>query len=83
MEGAKFEPPPRIAETEEWAQRACFRIADVTVMHSVTTRLTASIAMVIGICLVSVCGAPGGTNRSEGMEESAMVNAVTVFLAMG
>lgn len=29
-----------MAATEEWAQRACLRMADVTVMHSVTTSAT-------------------------------------------
>ena len=28
---------PRMEEMEEWAQRACLRMAEVTVMHSVTT----------------------------------------------
>jgi len=37
-----------MAATEECAQRACFRIADVTVMHSVTTRATGLTATVIG-----------------------------------
>ena len=34
--------PPRMAATEECAQRACFRMAEVTVMHSVVTRDTGS-----------------------------------------
>jgi hypothetical protein len=37
-----------MAETEEWAQRVCFRIAEVTVMHSVTTRATGFTATEIG-----------------------------------
>lgn len=37
--------PPRIAETEECAQRACFRMDEVTVIHSVVTRATGSIAI--------------------------------------
>ena len=37
--------PPRIAETLECAQRACLRMAEVTVMHSVVTSATGSIAM--------------------------------------
>ena len=37
-----------MAETEECAQRACFRIADVTVIHSVTTRATGLTATVMG-----------------------------------
>jgi hypothetical protein len=40
---------PRIEEMELWAQRACLRIAEVTVMHSVTTSATGSIATVIGL----------------------------------
>jgi hypothetical protein len=37
-------PPPRIADTEDWAQRACLRMADVTVIHSVMIRATGSMA---------------------------------------
>lgn len=36
-----------MAETEECAHRACFRIAEVTVMHSVVIRATGSTAIVI------------------------------------
>lgn len=46
--GVLFEDPPRIAETDECAQRACFRMADVTVIHSVTTRATGLTATVMG-----------------------------------
>jgi hypothetical protein len=46
--GGLFEELPRIAATEECAQRACFRIADVTVIHSVTTRATGLTATVMG-----------------------------------
>jgi hypothetical protein len=53
IEGATFDPPPSMAATDECAQRACFRMADVTVIHSVTTRATGSTAMVIGACRVS------------------------------
>jgi hypothetical protein len=44
---------PRIEDIDECAQRACFRMADVTVIHSVTTRATGSIATatVFGICI--------------------------------
>jgi hypothetical protein len=38
------EVTPRIAETEECAQRACFRMADVTVIHSVVIKATGSTA---------------------------------------
>lgn len=37
-------PPPRIAETEEWAHLACLRMAEVTVIHSEMTRATGSTA---------------------------------------
>lgn len=36
-----------MAATEECAHRACFRIADVTVIHSVTTSATGLTATVI------------------------------------
>lgn len=36
--------PPRIAETDEWAHRACLRMADATVIHSVVIRATGSMA---------------------------------------
>lgn len=39
---------PRIAATEECAHRACLRMADVTVIHSVTTRATGFTATVMG-----------------------------------
>lgn len=35
---------PRMDEMELWAQRACLRMAEVTVMHSVTTSATGSMA---------------------------------------
>lgn len=41
-------PPPRMAATDECAHRACFRMADVTVIHSVVIRATGSIATDIG-----------------------------------
>jgi hypothetical protein len=37
-----------MAATEECAHRACLRMADVTVIHSVTTRATGLTATVIG-----------------------------------
>lgn len=40
-----------MADTDECAQRACFRIADVTVMHSVTTSATGLTATVMGRAL--------------------------------
>ena len=46
--GVLLEDPPNIAATEECAQRACFRMADVTVMHSVTTSATGFTATVMG-----------------------------------
>ena len=38
-------PPPKIAETDDCAHRACFLIADVTVIHSVVIRATGSTAI--------------------------------------
>jgi hypothetical protein len=46
--GALFDEDPRIAATEECAHRACLRMADVTVIHSVTTRATGLTATVMG-----------------------------------
>jgi hypothetical protein len=46
--GVLFDELPRIAATEECAHRACLRMADVTVIHSVTTRATGFTATVIG-----------------------------------
>lgn len=43
------ELPPKIAETDECAHRACFLIADVTVIHSVVMSATGSIATEIGV----------------------------------
>ena len=40
-------PPPSIAETEDWAQRAFLRIAEVMVIHSVVIKATGSTAMVV------------------------------------
>jgi hypothetical protein len=56
---------PRIEEMELWAQRACLRIAEVTVMHSVTTSATGSIATVKGL-----------ERRGIGRSMSAMVAVV-------
>lgn len=49
MPGLEFcklglELPPNIEETDECAHRACLRIADVTVMHSVVMSATGSTA---------------------------------------
>ncbi len=44
-----LELPPRIAETEECAHLACFRTADVTVIHSVVIRATGSTATETGV----------------------------------
>jgi hypothetical protein len=53
---------PRMEEMELWAQRACLRMAEVTVMHSVTTRATGSIAT-----------GTGPERRGRGRSTSAMV----------
>jgi hypothetical protein len=58
---------PRIEEMELWAQRACLRIAEVTVMHSVTTSATGSIATVTGL-----------ERRGIGRSMSAMVAVAVV-----
>jgi hypothetical protein len=46
-----LELPPKIAETEECAHLACFRMADVTVMHSVVIKATGSTATDTGVVL--------------------------------
>jgi hypothetical protein len=46
--------PPKIAATDECAHLACFRIDEVTVMHSVITRDTGSTA--IGIVPLGPAG---------------------------
>jgi hypothetical protein len=43
-----LELPPRIADTEECAHLACFRMADVTVIHSVVIKATGSTATDMG-----------------------------------
>ena len=53
-------PPPSIAETEECAQRACLRMADVTVIHSVVIRATGSTATEIGVDLPFPSNTNGG-----------------------
>lgn len=57
--------PPRIALTLEWAHRACFRMAPVTVMHSCTTRATGSRATATG----------GGGRTADCSVESIMVRS--------
>lgn len=52
-------PPPRMAETDECAHRACFLIAEVTVIHSVVIKATGSTAIDIFVSPVTgncVCG---------------------------
>jgi hypothetical protein len=46
-----LELPPRIADTEECAHLACFRMADVTVIHSVVIKATGSTATDTGVVL--------------------------------
>ena len=38
-------PPPKMADTDDWAHRLCFLIAEVTVIHSVIMRATGSTAI--------------------------------------
>jgi hypothetical protein len=54
--GAWLGTPPSMADMEECAHRACLRMAEVTVMHSVMTSATGSTAIVIGVCRVRVGG---------------------------
>lgn len=49
-------PPPRIADTDEWAHRVCFLMADVTVIHSVLIRATGSIAIETAAALARLGG---------------------------
>lgn len=51
--------PPKIADTDECAHRACLRMADVTVIHSVTTSATGSIATDMGCARCHVGDTPG------------------------
>jgi hypothetical protein len=46
-----LELPPKIADTEECAHLACFRMADVTVIHSVVIKATGSTATETGVVL--------------------------------
>lgn len=55
-----------MAETDECAQRACLRMAEVTVIHSVVTRATGSTAMGI---LVDVDITVGKDCQTSGMRE--------------
>lgn len=43
-----------MAETEEWAQRACLRMAEVTMIHSVVIRATGSTAAEMTVDRVKV-----------------------------
>ena len=52
-------PPPRIAETEDCAHRACFLIADVAVIHSVVIRATGSTAIDMPVSDEEPIGAMG------------------------
>lgn len=60
--------PPRIAATEECAHLACFRIDEVTVIHSEVTKAIGSTAMGIVRCglRTSARGCPFGI-ESEGL----------------
>ena len=59
-------PPPRIADTEDCAQRACFRMADVIVIHSVVIRAIGSIAMMGDVWTISA-----GLGLNGGISEEA------------
>ena len=60
--GYIVEEPPNIAETEECAQRACLRIAEVTVMHSVVINAIGSTAMATLVVCCAVPELPLGTD---------------------
>ena len=66
-----------MAETDECAHRACFLIAEVTVMHSVVIKATGSTAidnlesLVVGVC---VCGKCSYTIFRAGMASVLCLN---------
>jgi hypothetical protein len=49
-----LELPPSMEETDECAHRACLRIAEVTVIHSVVIKATGSTATETGTSLESM-----------------------------
>jgi hypothetical protein len=49
--------PPSIEETEDWAHRACFRMTEVTEMHSFMTSDTGFTATDTGLLRNSALGA--------------------------
>jgi hypothetical protein len=61
--------PPRIAATEECAHLACLRMAEVTVMHSVVTSATGSMAIAtLGFVKVKLREATtGSSSRNKDM----------------
>lgn len=69
-------PPPRMADTLDCAHHGCFRMAEVTVMHSVMTRATGSTAMAMGAWRVRVVGGwcrGSGGGAGEAVWRIAMV----------
>lgn len=70
-------PPPSMAATEEWGDRACFWIAEVIAIHSAMTRETGSTATETGRLRYCIrgewcCARRGsGVVGREGMEEMA------------
>jgi hypothetical protein len=72
-----------MADMDECAQRACFRMAEVTVMHSVMTSATGSTAIVIGVCRVSVGGMLCTSAASAAsVPSSVMVDGLLEFPAV-
>ena len=79
--------PPRMEETEEWAQRACFRMADVTDIHSDMTRATGSTATATGLlryCAIGWSAGSGlGLRAGFGFRFGFMAALILVVLAPG
>lgn len=75
-----------MADTEECAQRACLRMADVTVMHSVTTRATGFTATVIarGARLkTSSCSVDAAWSSLSLLDMAREVRIVRVYATKG
>ena len=78
-------PPPRIAETDECAHLACFRMAEVTVMHSVVIRATGSTAMAtFGCwCLSSMMEGLSERCRDSGENYRSTPPGASIFMKCG
>lgn len=60
-----LELPPRIEDTDECAQRACLRMAEVTVIHSVVIRATGSTATETAVLFEGIPAVPFRGVRSK------------------